>query len=49
MLSQKNEVLDTCSLLQVSAGDTNKKSRAIADPANVALKASFVSRHHPVR
>jgi hypothetical protein len=27
----------------------NKKSRAIADPALTALKASFVSRHHPVR
>jgi len=26
-----------------------KKSRAIADPAVSALKASFVSRHYPVR
>jgi len=27
----------------------NKKGRAIADPAFTALKASFVSRHRPVR
>jgi len=26
-----------------------KKGRAIADPAFSALKASFVSRHNPVR
>jgi hypothetical protein len=27
----------------------SKKGRVIADPALSALKASFVSRHHPVR
>jgi len=31
------------------AGCTNKKDRAIADPALITLKASFVSRHRPVR